>query len=102
MKGEPKHWNTKKDAMVALNRWPTRTKKYLQTFLDGVEKWMIDHKLKDDEEGITDDTHKIREIKDEETGEVTERYQLVWKQDPNCKLFRLGFTTEEVQEIINK
>lgn len=102
MKGEPKHWNTKKDVMIALEGWPKRTKKYLQTFLDGVEKWMIDHKLSDDEDGIEDETHKIREVKDEETDEITERYQLVWKEDPNCKLFRLGFTQKEAEDIINQ
>ena len=101
MKGEPKHWNTKKDVMIALDGWPVRTKKYLQTFLDNVEKWMIDHKLSHDEEGIEDETHKVREIKDEETGEVAERYQLVWKQDPNCKLFRVGLTVDEAKEIVD-
>lgn len=38
MKGEPKHWNTKKDVMVALDEWPTRTKEYLRVFLNSVEK----------------------------------------------------------------
>lgn len=37
---------------------------------------MIKKKLANDEEGIENETHKVREIKDEETGEVTERYQL--------------------------
>ncbi len=101
MKGEPKHWNTKKDVMVALKGWPERTKKTLQTFLNGVEKWMVDKKLKDGEKGVTDKTHKIREIKDEETDEVVERYQLVYKQDPNCKLFRIGLTVEEVKKILS-
>ncbi len=101
MRGEPKHWNSKKDVMIALEGWPDRTKEYLQIFLDGVEKWMIDRKLEDGEQGITDENHKVREVKDDETEEVTERYQLEWKQDPNCKLFRLGFTVEEAQEIIN-
>lgn len=102
MKGEPKHWNSKKDVMIALEGWPERTKEYLQTFLDGVQKWMIDHKLEEGEQGVEDDTHKIKEIKDDETGEVTERYQLVFKDDPNCKLFRLGFTVEEAQAIVNE
>jgi hypothetical protein len=100
MKGMPEHWNTKKDVMVSLDNNPEQTKSYLQTFVDNVEKWMIDHKLGNGETGITDDTHKVKEITDEETGEVTERYQLEWKEDPNCKLFRLGFTKQEAEDII--
>ena len=101
MKGMPKHWNTKKDVMVSLDHSPDQTKAYLQTFVDGIEKWMTDRKLDEGESGIEDDTHKIKEIKDEETGEVVERYQLEWKEDPNCKLYRLGFTKDEAQSVIN-
>ena len=101
MRNSPKHWNTKKDVLVALDMAPAQTKSYLQTFVDNIEKWMTVKKLDEGESGIEDDTHKIKEIKDEETGEVVERYQLEWKEDPNCKLYRLGFTKQEALDIIN-
>lgn len=102
MRNTPKHWNTKKDVMVALGLEPGQTKSYLQIFVDNIEKWMLDRKLEDGDPGITDETHKIKEILDDETQEVVERYQLEFKEDPNCKLYRLGFTKQEALDICEK
>ena len=100
MKGMPKTWNTKKDVFYCLDHWPAQTKHALQQFLDSRMEWLIDHKLADDETGIEDDTHRVTEVMNED-GTVTERYQMVWREDPNAKLFRLGLTVDKVREIVD-
>jgi len=52
------------------------------------------------EEGAVDETSRVIEIRDDKTKEITERYQEEYMEDPNCKLFRLGFTVEEAQALV--
>jgi hypothetical protein len=121
MKGFPKYFNIKQDVFNALAVYPEETKAYLQKLLDERFNWLpaktekqdfyIDgkamsfnsaKKMSKGEIAVIDDTHREVEIKDDRTKEVTERYQEEYKEDPNCKLFRLGFTVKEVQELIKK
>ena len=55
-------------------------------------------KLADGETGITDATHRVTEVKDMATGQITERYQEEYKEDPNCTLSMLGITVAEAEE----
>lgn len=100
MKGFPKHFNSKKDIIFCLDKWPEQVKNYLQTLLDNRHSWLIDYKMNLTETGIEDDTHTVREIYDDKTEELTEKYQMIYKEDPNCKLFRLGFTVQQAQNLI--
>jgi hypothetical protein len=100
MKGFPKHFNTKQDIMITLNKRPEQTKAAIQRMLDNRHSWMIESKLPEGETGIEDDTHRVVEITDEETGEVSERYQMAWEEDPTAQLFRLGFTVSEAEGLI--
>ena len=100
MKGFPKTFNTKKDVEFCLKEWPAQTKAFLQRILNNRYEWLIDHKLDSSEEGIEDETHKVSKIYDE-NGNVVERYQMVWEEDPNARLFRLGFTVNEVQNLLS-
>jgi len=101
MKGYPKQWNTKKDVQFSLECWPEQTKDALQKFLGNRFEWLIEKKLADGESGVEDETHRVREVTDED-GNVAERYQMVWAEDPNARLFRLGFTVKEVEELLAK
>lgn len=96
----PKHLNTRYDVEVCINLYPEKTKSFLSSLISEVSKWIIDRKLKDGEPGIEDDTHKVQSI--EEDGIVKERYQLIYKEDPNCGLFRLGLTLEEAKAMVGK
>jgi hypothetical protein len=99
MKGFPKTFNTKKDVELCLEKWPRQTKAFLQRILDNRFEWLIDRKLDSTEEGVENDTHKVSVVYDED-GSMVERYQLEWKEDPNARLFRLGFTVDEAQELV--
>jgi len=68
--------------------------------LTEVKKWQVTGKLKDGETGKASDTHKVVEVKDQVTKEVKERYQHEYKDDPNCELFKLGFTVKETEDIL--
>ena len=99
MKGMPKTFNSKKDVEFCLQRWPEMTKDFLQKIKDSRNTWLIDHKMDLNEDGIEDETHKVTELYDED-GNLTEKYQMVWDEDPNARLFRLGFTVEEAEDLI--
>lgn len=52
------------------------------------------------EEGVVDEVSRVIEVRDDKTKEITERYQEEYMEDPNCRLFRLGFTVEEAQALL--
>lgn len=100
MKGFPKYLNTKQDVLNVIDEYPVETKAFLQKCLDERKGWITTGKLADGAAGVIDDTHRVAECKDDATGHVTERYQEEFMDDPNCKLFRLGFTVAEAQALI--
>lgn len=100
MKGFPQTWNTKQDVLLCLERWPEQTKQALRQFLDNRMDWMIQKKLADNEKGMEDKIRRVRQVADED-GTVVERYQMEWREDPNARLFRLGFTRDEAASIIS-
>jgi len=100
MKGFPKFFNTKQDVLNVITEYPAETKVFLQKCIDERFDWITIKKLETGESGVTDSTHRIQELKDDRTQEITERYQEEYKEDPNCKLFRLGFTVEEAQNLV--
>ena len=97
MRGKPKHLNSKQDYINFAKLWPAEGKQKFQSLLDGKISWVNTGKIDDD--GITDETHKVSILKDDEDN-ITEKYQLEWKENPQAKIFRLGFTAEEVEKLI--
>ena len=99
MKGFPKHLNTRYDVEYCLQNYPEDTKAWLAQKLTEIKQWLVAGKLADGDVGVTNKTHKVVEVKDRESDKVTERYQYEYKDDPNCELFRLGFTRKEAEAI---
>jgi hypothetical protein len=50
-------------------------------------------------DGVTDATHRLVQSQDEEENLIIIQQELLL--DANCKLFRLGFTIEEVELILS-
>ena len=97
MLGFPKHLNSKADYLFIKNTFPRE--KWETTFkasLDERLQWFNVGKITDT--GLTDSTHKV--ITNDMNGE-TVKYQYELREDQNCSLYRLGFTVEEVEGIIN-
>lgn len=101
MKGFPKWLNSKEDYLYVKDnflreQWADK----FQTLLDERLAWFNIGELAASEEGVTDDTHKVVEI--ETMGEETKkRYQYELKENPDCMLYRLGFTVDEIQAILD-
>ena len=100
MKGAPKNYNTRFDVEYCLEHYPAEAKAFLTQKLTEVKQWLVTGKLKDGESGKTSETHKVVEVQDTITKEVKERYQHEYKDDPNCKLFKLGFTVKEAEDVL--
>jgi len=98
MKGYPRHFNTKKDVEMALELQPDRTKRWLQQALDGREGWHVTGHLDTEADGVTDDTHRVVDQGDEETG--PQWYQQEWGPLPGNALDRLGISVSEAEELI--
>lgn len=99
MKGYPKNLNTKEDYEFVRNNFPKEEwAQDFQNLLDTQYDWYFEKELGVDEEGLTDDTHKV--VESEQDGVVT-RAQYEWKYNPFCKLARIGYTKQEVQDILN-
>jgi hypothetical protein len=101
MKGFPRSINNKNDIANLMGDFETETKAYLQTVLDNKDQWLMTSKLADGDAGITDDTHKVEEVTDQDDV-VTERYQYEFMEDPNGELYRLGYANvAELESQIN-
>lgn len=100
MRGFPKHLNTKQDCQYIQKNFPkNQWKPVLQKILDGRFEWLNTKTLKLEEVGIADETHRVTEVKDE-TEKIIEKYQQEYKEDPNAKLFKIGFTVSEMTDLL--
>lgn len=96
MVGYPNNLNTKDDYLFVKDNFPSvMWKKDFQALLDSVYEWYNIGEI-EKENGITDDTHKT--VEDVELGKV---YQYELKENKDCKLYQLGFTVDEIKNIIN-
>lgn len=89
MRGLPKFFNTKQDYLNCLADFAEETKKELQKLLDYRFSWFDVAVLEDGATGITDDTHR-----------VIENMQQELREDPNARIFQLGFTVAEIGELL--
>ena len=92
MRGFPKFLNTKQDYLNCMTEFPQETKKSLQALLDGRFSWFDTAVIEID--GVTDDTHRVVNTNDE-------KIQQELREDPNARIFKLGFTVAEVEELLN-
>ncbi len=94
MKGYPKHLNSKEDYEYARKNFPKeKWEKSFRSLLDTRSDWFNIGEAEG--EGVTDDTHKA--VEDKETGR---KYQFELRENPDCMLNRIGYTAEEVENIL--
>lgn len=99
MRGLPKHLNTKFDYYFIKDNNFSEWKEAWQTLLDGRFIWTREQDLASKEEGIDDETHRVMNYAMEPDAEP------IWVQESlqeseTTKLFRLGFTVEEVEQAL--
>lgn len=101
MVGFPKRLNSKFDYEFVRENFPREQwQQAFQGLLDDRMQWYNTGKLDSLDKGITDATHKVIENAGQD-GQQAEYYQYELREDPDCQLFRLGFTVEEVTGILS-
>ena len=105
MRGFPKHLNTKQDYLNLLATMPEETKAALKKELDGRFTWQPVKKLGDTSNPKLKDNQEIRELQadglEPDAEPKIERWLFELKDDPAAWFYRLGFTVEEAEVIIN-
>lgn len=86
-------FNTREDVYNSLEIDINATVATLKDILNDRFKWQVVKVLLTKEEGIKDETHLIIESENE-------ILQSELQEDENSKLFQLGLTVEEAEEII--
>lgn len=101
MKGLPKTLNSKQDYLYARDNLPADYwRPEFQHLLDSRFCWYFVENLPIGKEGINDDTHKVVENHGIGEQEETIYAQYELRENPNAKIFRIGFTVAEVEEIL--
>ena len=95
MIGNPKYLNTRFDYEYVKDNFDT-WREYWQELYDSRMIWN-NYPIEGD--GITDDTHRVIQSQDMEGNPLA--IQQVLEVDVNARLFRIGFTEEEVEEVLN-
>lgn len=90
MRGFPKFLNTKQDYLNCLPDWKEPTQEELKKLLKNRFSWFDTAVLDDVSEGLNNETHR-----------VVGNMQQELKEDPNARIFQLGFTVAEVEELLN-
>lgn len=96
MNGLHRALNTKADYMyIKKNEPEIAWREAYQTLLDGVYCWqpLGDTESADDYAGDS-----VRVVSAGEDGNMVTQ---VYKQDANCKLFRIGFTVSDIEAALN-
>ena len=98
MRGFPKTLNTKDDYLYVKEHFSAEEwKPEWQELLDTHQVWMPTGEVVSAEAGVTDATHKVE--KTEEGDKVTfMQYEL--QDNPQAKIYRLGFTIAEVEAAL--
>ena len=93
MRGFPRTITTKNDIQNLLQLYPDETREVLRQLLDTRFVWRSTGPIAEGTAGVQDATHRVMRT---ESG--LEQFALV--EDENAKIFRLGFTVSEVEEIL--
>lgn len=96
MRGYPKHLNTRTDYEYVRTHFSKEMwKADFEALLATEKEWYNLGEIEGT--GVEDDTHKV--VVDEK-GE--KKYQYEYRMNPNAKIYRLGYTAEEIKDILSE
>ncbi|WP_273755322.1 MULTISPECIES: hypothetical protein [unclassified Bartonella] len=102
----PAHLNTKQDYLNMLSFDKEETVRRLEVLLSTRFYWVLVKELNEGEEGVEDDTHKVcltTQMPSDQNGEiVAKRCQYELQESEYAPLFHLGFSVEEVEQLIKE
>jgi len=101
MKGFPNTLSSKEDYIYIKENFPAEQwKPHWQDLLDSRMDWFWVENLPTGKEGIVDATHKVEVMEPTEEGKELGYAQYEMKENPMAKIFRIGFTVEEVERAL--
>ncbi|WP_273718497.1 MULTISPECIES: hypothetical protein [Bartonella] len=102
----PEHLNSKQDYLNMLEFDKEETVKRLEVLLSTRFYWVFVKELQEGEEGLEDDRHRVcvtTEIPSDLKGNFVEkRCQYELQESEYAPLFQLGFSVEEVEQLIKE
>lgn len=99
MRGYPGYLNSKEDYLFVREHFPReRWLPDYQALLDSYKDWFFTGHLDKESDGVTDETHKVVSFEDDEQQTRYDQYE--FRENPDAKLFRLGFTVDEVKSLM--
>jgi len=82
------------DRSRALGKW--------RSLLQGRWRWEFDKELDSEDDASSGEGYRVRKEVDDETGDVKRVIQEKRVEDPGARIFRMGFTVEEVEKVISE
>ncbi|SPU27789.1 Uncharacterised protein [Candidatus Bartonella washoeensis] len=107
MREYPEHLNSKQDYLNMLDFDKAETVRRLENLLKTRFHWVRGKELGENEEGIEDETHSVHVVMemadfDTDIDLRAKRIQYELQESKSSHLFRLGFTVEEVEQLIKE
>lgn len=100
MKGFPKNLNTKHDYdYIRANFSPEMWIPEYEMLLAARTVWLPTGEIASEAEGVVDATHKV-EVEQQSDKDEIKYIQYELKENPDAKIFRLGYSVAEVESIL--
>ena len=100
MRGFPQVLSTKEDYMNCIEEWPEETRAALRTLWADRFAWREAGELAEGNDGIEDASHMVVTKEGSEGSGLPVRVQMELVSDPNARVYRLGFTDGEIEELL--
>jgi len=100
MRGFPQVLSTKEDYMNCMEAWPDETRAALRQLLADRFVWKEAGELAEGEDGMEDASHMVVAKEGSEGAGLPVRVQMELAADPNARVYRLGFTDGEIEELL--
>ena len=104
MRGFPKYTDisTKYDVENLKLQFPKQTKKFLETLKNDRYIWVTTNELENNEDGTTDDEHRVLPVYGDENNPetITGYIQQELQEDSNARIFRMGYSLDEVEILL--
>lgn len=102
----PEHLNSKEDYLNMLSFDKAETVRRLEELLKTRFYWILVKELCDGDDGVEDESHRVYVSQDVpfdlEGDFVEKRYQYELQESEYAPLFHLGFSVEEVEQLIRE
>lgn len=101
MRGCPRTFATKQDFLNGIETYPEETKAELRRLIAGRFEFVPTGELAEGENGIEDESHQVITSTETDHEQVQKRIQLEKRESDNARLFRLGFTLKEAEQLVS-